>query len=137
MLPTATSHCVGLRQRLPRGRQEVVEFVLIGHPGQAREDVLDVDEGVDPVPLAGDDDGVNDSGAVSGLGMTNEHPVFLPDRRGSDRVFDQIIVETRAAVVAMHRQDAPVIKQIGAGLAQRRLGPDQLVKAARGQAADC
>jgi hypothetical protein len=34
------------------------------------------------VPLAGDDDGVDDGGAVPGIGMADEHPVFFPIAEG-------------------------------------------------------
>ena len=63
--------------RLPVGGGERVEVVLIGECRQPREDIAHISEGIMAVALAGDDDRVNDSGALAGIGMANEEPVLF------------------------------------------------------------
>jgi hypothetical protein len=50
---------VRLRCRLPAGRGQSGEIVLIGHARQARERVAQIGGGSFAVALAGDDDGVD------------------------------------------------------------------------------
>ena len=62
---------------MPACRGERSEVVFRGHGGQAREHVLEVDERIDAEALAGDDDRVDDGGAVASVAMADEQPVFL------------------------------------------------------------
>ena len=64
-------------QGLPRGGKQGGEVVPRGHLRQSREDIADVVEGIDAAALAGDDNRVNDRGAVAGVGMADEQEVFL------------------------------------------------------------
>ena len=66
-----------LRLRLPVDWKQGVEVVLGGHPRQTCEDVAEVGQGIDPAALAGHDDRVHDRGAVAGVGVADEVPVFL------------------------------------------------------------
>ena len=63
----------------PVTRQQRSEVVAIAHAGQTREDVPQVGERVFAVALTRDDDRVEDGGALSGVGMADEQPVFLAD----------------------------------------------------------
>ena len=57
--------------------QQRAQIVLVGHPRQAREDVFEIRERVLLMALARHDERVEDRGALAGLRMTNEEPVFL------------------------------------------------------------
>ena len=96
--------------------------MLRGHCRQAAEHITDIRERLNPVTLAGDDEGVDDRGALAGVGVTDEQPIFLTDGRGADGVFDEVVVEPGLAVLEVGGQRRPVIEQIGAGLAEAGLG---------------
>ena len=49
---------------------------MIGHRWQSGEDVAQIRERVFPEALAGDDDGVDDRGALAGVGVVNEQLVL-------------------------------------------------------------
>lgn len=70
--------------RFPVGRGEQGEVVPVRHGGQSGEHVLEVGKRIDAAALAGDDQGVDDGGAVASVGMANEEPVFLSDGRRPD-----------------------------------------------------
>jgi len=61
---------------------------------------------------------------LSSVGMADEQPVFLADAGWSDRVFDQIIVQSALAMMQMGAQRRPLVEQIGAGATEQRLGQD-------------
>ena len=85
---------------------------MVGHGRQAGEQVPDVGQGIDAAALAGDDDRVDDGGTLAGLGMSDEEPVFLSNRRGSDGVFNGVVIQTGPAVRAMGDEDLPITEQI-------------------------
>ena len=62
---------------LPVLGREGAEVVLVGHPGQPGEDVLQVRQRVFPMAFAGDDERVQDRGALAGVGVADKEPVFL------------------------------------------------------------
>ena len=62
---------------LPALGRERVEVVLVGHPGQPGEDVLQVRQRVDAAAFAGDDERVQDRRALAGIGVADKEPVFL------------------------------------------------------------
>jgi hypothetical protein len=80
--------------RLPASGSEGGEIVLVGHCWEPGEDIARIRERVFPEALAGDDDRVNDRGALTGLRVSDKQPVLFPDRGGPDRVFDEVVVET-------------------------------------------
>ena len=82
-----------LPRRLPARGRERAEIVLIGHSRHSREHDAQVGERVCAVALAGNDDRVDDRGALAGVGVTDEQPVFLADGRGADGIFDEVVVE--------------------------------------------
>lgn len=100
---------------LPSGRGQRCEVVLVGHRGQAPEHITKVLEGVLAVALTGDDEGVDDRGALSRLGMADEEPVFPPEDGRPDRILNEIVVETGDRVLLVRHQYVPVIEQIRAG----------------------
>src|SRR5271165_1332766 len=110
-----------LRCGLPVDRQQGVEVVLGGHSGQAAEDVAEVGHGVDAVALTGDDDRVDDRRALAGVGVADKQPVLLADRRRSDRIFNEVVVETRLAVFQMPGKRLPVFEEVIAGLSEAGL----------------
>ena len=67
--------------------------MLAVHRGQAGEQVSDVGLRIMPVAQAGDDDRVEDGGALAGVGVADEEPVLLPERGRPDVVLDDVGVE--------------------------------------------
>ena len=63
------------------GGQQRREIVLGGHRGQTREHVLEVGVGIEPAALGGDDQRVDDRGAVAGVGVADEEPVLRPEAK--------------------------------------------------------
>ena len=64
--------------------------------------------------LAGDDQGVNNGGALSSIGVADEEPVLLADGGGADRVFDEVVVEPGDGVLLVRDERLPVIEQVWA-----------------------
>ncbi len=73
--------------RLPVGRCERCEVFLVSHPRQLSEDVFQVRQGILPVAFAGDDQGVEDRGALASVGMTDKQPSFFADARRAEERF--------------------------------------------------
>src|ERR1700685_3349134 len=94
-------------RRLPVLWREGAEVVLVRHPGQSGEDVLQIRQGVFSMAFAGDDERVQDRGALPGVGMADEEPVFLADAGRPDRIFDEVIVEAGLAVVQVADERLP------------------------------
>src|ERR1017187_1062567 len=110
-----------LRCLLPIDRQQGVEIVLGRHLGQTAEDVTEVNQGIDAAALTGYHDRVDDRGALPGVGVAHEEPIFLPYCRRPDRVFNQVIVEAGLAALERPVQRLPVFEQGVAGFAHARL----------------
>ena len=62
-----------LGRRLPVFRREEAQVVPVRHPGQPREHILQVRQGILPVAFAGDDDRVQDRRALARF----DRPRFL------------------------------------------------------------
>ena len=62
----------------------------VGHVGQAGEDVAQIGKRINGAPATVFDEGVNDGAALAGIGIADEEPVFLAQRRWPDGVFDKI-----------------------------------------------
>lgn len=77
---------MGLRRRLPARRGELPQVVLVGEAGQAGQEIAEVGERVLAVALAGDDERVEDGGALAGVGVADQQPVRFTDARGARRV---------------------------------------------------
>ena len=65
-----------------------------------------------PTPEAGDDDRVEDGGALAGVGMADEQPVLLPEGGGADVVLDHVGVEPSLAVAQVRGQAFPLGEQM-------------------------
>ncbi len=116
-------------RRLPMGGQQRGEIVAIGHFRQASEDVAEVSKRILAVAAARDDERVDDRGALSGVGMTNEEPVLFADGRGANGVLDRVVIEFGLPVTHMSAQWFPVVEEVIAGLAEERLGPHPCAQA--------
>ncbi len=109
------------------GGQQGREIVLGRHGRQAGERVLQVGVRVVAVTLAGDEERVEDGGAVAGLRVSDEQPVLGAEFAGTDGVLDRVGVELGASVFEVRGQRRPVAEQVGAGLAELRAGCDRAV----------
>ena len=56
--------------------------------------------------------GIDDSATLAGVGFADKQPVFLPDGRGADGVFDQIVVDLHPAIGQIDFQRAPLAQGI-------------------------
>src|ERR1035438_1076297 len=110
-----------LRCVLPVYGQQGVEIVLSRHLGQTAEDVTEVNQGIDAAALTGYHDRVDDRGALPGVGVAHEEPIFLPYCGGPDRVFNQVIVEARLAALERPVQRLPVFQEVVASFAHAGL----------------
>jgi hypothetical protein len=109
-------------ERLPACGSEGGEVVLVGHCGQPGEDIAQICERVFSEALAGDDDRVNDRGALTSTGVPNKQPVLFPDRGRPDRVFDEVVVETGLMMPEVFGERSPVTEQIRAGFPEAGAG---------------
>jgi hypothetical protein len=67
-----TNAIEALRLGLPVDRQQRTQVVLICHRREPSEHVFEVSQRILAVPLAGDDQRVQDCGTLAGLGMRPE-----------------------------------------------------------------
>lgn len=109
---------------LPVGGQQRRHIILIGHSRLAREDVFEVGKGFFAVALAGNDNRVDDGGALAGVGMTDEEPVSFSDARRPDRVLysEMAITPSRVRGGWMLSRDRTVSPPQQLGVIPRRPG---------------
>ena len=67
------------RSRFPRPRLKGAEVVAVGHPRQTGVEILQIGHRVLAGALARDNQGVEDGGAWTGVGMTDGAPDFLAE----------------------------------------------------------
>ena len=67
------------------------------------------------------DHGVEDRAAFAGPGGADEEPVLLPDGRGANGVFDEVVVDLDAPVAPIDFQRGPLAQRIIDGLAGQTL----------------
>ena len=89
---------------------------------QPREDVPKVLEGIDLPAAARFDDGVDQGAAVAGIGFPDEEPVLLADGGGTDRVFDEVVIDLQETVVEERQQRVPLTKGMVDGAAHEAFG---------------
>ncbi len=99
-------------RRFPVRRRERGQVVAGCHLRQAGEHVAQVGEWILPVPLARDDDRVDDGGALAGVGMADEEPVLFSNRRRADGIFNQVVVQPRLTMLQMRGERRPVPQQV-------------------------
>ena len=68
------------------------------------------------------DERVERGGAVAAGWIAHEQPVLLADRAGTDRVFDEVVVDLHAAMAQEHAQLGPLVERIADRLAGQALG---------------
>ena len=81
-------------------------------PADTGENVLQVSVRVEAATPATFDDGVNDGATFSGISVSHEQPVLLADGRGTNGIFDQVVVDLHPAVCQINRQGAPKAQRI-------------------------
>ena len=113
-------------RRLPVDGQQRPQIILVCHARQPGEQVFQESQGILAMTLTGHDQGVEDRGALAGVGVTDKQPVLLSDARGTDCVLDEVIVEPRLAKPQMLHQGLPLVEQVIARSAQAGFGPHAL-----------
>ena len=63
----------------------------VGQPGQPCEDFAEISVRVESAPAKAFDDGVDDGAAFAAGGVPDEGPVLLPNGRGPDGVFHEVM----------------------------------------------
>lgn len=91
--------------RFPVLGQQDGEVVGVFHGWEAGEQVTQVVEGGFAVAAAGEDEGVDDGGALAGLWVADEEPVLFADGGGADGVLDGVVVGFGVAVCECISQD--------------------------------
>jgi len=94
---------------------------VIGHVGQAGEDVAEISKRVNTTPPAVFDNRINDGAALAGISIADEEPVFLAQRSGTDGVFHKMVVDLDPALFQKHFQCRPLAQSIIHRLAQQAL----------------
>jgi hypothetical protein len=84
--------------------------LVIGHVGQASQDVAEIGEWIKAAPTAVFNDRVDDGAALAGIGIADEKPVFLAQCRWADGIFHKVIV-----YALRRRRGSPGEKKIPAG----------------------
>lgn len=72
---------------------------MVGHAGEAVEEVFDILKGFVAVAFGTFDQGVKDGAAFPGVFSADEQPVLLADRRWADGVLNEVVVCLYLAVV--------------------------------------
>jgi hypothetical protein len=85
---------------------------MVGHVGQAREHVLEVSVGINAPAPAAFNEGINDGGPFSGVGLANEEPVLLSQGRGPDGIFHQVVVDLYPAISPINFQGCPLAQSV-------------------------
>ena len=66
--------------------------------GDAGEHVAQILMGIDATPAATFDNRVDHGAALSGFGVSEKQPVLLADGRGSNRIFNSVVIDFDATV---------------------------------------
>jgi hypothetical protein len=65
--------------------------LVIGHVGQATQNFTEILVGIESLPAAGFDHGVDDGAALARVGFADKQPVFLADGCWPNRIFYQVM----------------------------------------------
>lgn len=93
------------------GGQQRTQIVGRGHSGQATEHVAQIVVRIVTLVLTGDDQRVDDGGAIAGVRMADEEPVLHAQLARPDRILDRVGIEAGVAVVQMRGQLLPAPEQ--------------------------
>lgn len=85
---------------------------MICHRRKPCQDIFDVGVGIDAATAATRDDLVDHCAPPSSIFRSDEEPVLLPDRRGTDRVFTQVIVDLNSSVFYERNEHRPLPKGV-------------------------
>jgi len=94
----------------------------VGHRGQPGKHVAQIGMGIDAAAAATLDNGVEDGAAFAGIGIAEEEPVLFSERRRSNRVLDQIIINLKSAIFEIDAKQGPVGERVIDGLAKSAVG---------------
>lgn len=72
--------------------------------------------------LTGDDQRLEDRGALTGFRVPDEQPVLLPDARRAKRIFHQIIIQAGLSMIEMCAEWRPLSEQIVTGFSDQGFG---------------
>ena len=86
--------------------------LVIGHVGQAAQNIAEILVRIQSLSAASFDHGVNDRAALAGVGFADEQPVFLADGRRPNRIFHEVVVDLHPAVGQINFQRAPLSQGI-------------------------
>src|ERR1700733_3773485 len=86
--------------------------LMVLHVGQACEHILEVSVGIKAPTPAGFDEGVNDGGPFSGIGLPDKEPVLLSQGRWPDGIFDQVVVDLHPAISQINFQCWPLAQRV-------------------------
>ena len=109
---------------LPFGRQQDAEVVLVGHGGQALQNIGEPGFGVVTVALGAFEHGVDDGGTLAGGFTADKQPVLFSNGSGADAVFGQIVVDFNLAAIHVKQQAIPQRQRVVDGAAKAALGQD-------------
>jgi hypothetical protein len=112
---------VGRRSRLPSTGQELADLGDV-HGREPSQDIGQVFLRVDPATAATDDEGVDDSAAPTGVGVSNEEPAATTDGGNPNRVFHEIVVDFVAARLQITDERRVFIEEVADRFAQTALG---------------
>lgn len=97
--------------RLPIGGKQRIDLTDF-YDGQAAEDIGEVILRIDAAAPATDQDGVNNGTAPTSIGMSNEEPSFAANGRGTDGVFDQVVIDLESPIAEISRQRIIIIEEV-------------------------
>jgi len=93
--------------------------LTVTHRWQPGQHVSQIGIGIDAAISATSDDRVNHSTAPPGFFVSDEEPVLFAHGRGSDGVFDEVVVDLDSAIGDEHRQHGLLTESIGEGFAEK------------------
>ncbi len=100
----------------PGFRGKLLDLPVGGH-GQPGEDVAQVGVRIKAPPTAALDDGIEDGAAFPGIGLPDEHPVFLAEGGGTDGVLHQVLIDLDASVGEVIAEQRPQVERLVDGQA--------------------
>ena len=108
--------------RLPAGREQGTEVVLIGHGRQPLKDVGEVKLGVVAVAAGAFHQGEDDGGTLAGGLAAHEEPVLFSYGDRSNTIFYPVVIDFKLAVAEVEREPVPQFQRVIDGFAQLTLG---------------
>ena len=100
------------------------ELFNLGDHGRwhAGEQIFQIIKRIDSVPSATAQQRVNHGAAFASFGMPNEQPVLFSKGAGSNRIFNQVVINLQSAVGDELRQSRPPFQHVINRLSEQTLG---------------